>query len=395
MRTRSAAIVVVVGVTAVLALWRMRSSDKGWASYLQGDPARGGRVFFDKGCGHCHAISGQGGTTAPDLGKSPERHHTLAELVGVMWNHAPQMWQKMAESGVRFPRLAERDMLDVFAFLYIARYLDESGDPERGQRLLEEKKCTQCHSLRGTGGHVAPELSKWGRFEHPIVWACAMWNHAPAMAAKMQEKGISWPQFEGNEMVDLLYYIRGATKTPRKTESDLFPADPDRGREVFEEKGCGRCHAVHGEGPDIGPDLSAPGLEPRTPIQLAGSMWNHSPEMWQTMADRHIPRPEFTEREIADLVVYLYALRYFDEPGDPATGRAVFDHKHCSRCHTAERLIGPSIERWRGRLSPVTMAYIMWLHGPKMYDRMKSMGVEWPKFEGTEMVDLIAFVNAD
>jgi hypothetical protein len=41
-----------------------------------------------------------------------------------------------------------------------------------------------------------------------------MWKHAVGMEQKMKETGLSWPLFEGNEMVDLITYIRSAAQTP-------------------------------------------------------------------------------------------------------------------------------------------------------------------------------------
>jgi hypothetical protein len=35
-----------------------------------------------------------------------------------------------------------------------------------------------------------------------------MWNHAPTMEKLVQEKGLQWPKFEGDEMRDLVEYIR-------------------------------------------------------------------------------------------------------------------------------------------------------------------------------------------
>jgi cytochrome c551/c552 len=385
------AVIIIVG--AGLILWSGRSTERAWVSFLQGDPGRGGRIFFDKGCIHCHAISGTGGKTASDLGKTPQIHLTLTQLVGVMWNHAPQMWKSIEEAGIRFPEITEHEMVDVFAYLYIARYLDEPGDLERGKQLLTQKGCNQCHSLYGEAGTIGPDLRQWGRSDHPIIWACAMWNHAPAMEKMMKEKGISWPEFQGNEMVDLLYYIRSASHEPRKS-IDLFPADPSRGEDLFSIKGCVHCHAIHGRGGTTGPDLGEPTSFSRTPTQLAGSMWNHSPRMWEAMKEKKISRPQFSEVEMADLTAYLYAVRYFDEPGDTTAGHAIFAGKRCDHCHKEEkRTIGPSIGRWRGHLSPVTMAYIMWRHGPKMFAKMKATNTPWPLFEGREMVDLIAYLN--
>jgi mono/diheme cytochrome c family protein len=60
----------MVGVTPAAAT----SIPTGRGSGLAGDPARGKALFDGKGgCAACHAISGAGGTTGPDLGPPPPR----------------------------------------------------------------------------------------------------------------------------------------------------------------------------------------------------------------------------------------------------------------------------------------------------------------------------------
>lgn len=138
----------------------------------------------------------------------------------------------MLAEGMHYPILDQEEMRHLFAFLYISRYLDEPGDAARGQTLLETKSCIRCHALRGIGGTVGPDLSAIGGMDTPIVWAQAMWNHAPAMERKMKHLGLAWPKFEGAEMNDLLAYIREVTGGPRR-ETQLLPASPDRGWKLF------------------------------------------------------------------------------------------------------------------------------------------------------------------
>jgi hypothetical protein len=35
-----------------------------------------------------------------------------------------------------------------------------------------------------------------------------MWNHAPAMKEKAAQEQIAWPRFEGDEMRDLVAFLR-------------------------------------------------------------------------------------------------------------------------------------------------------------------------------------------
>ncbi|MBI2503727.1 MAG: c-type cytochrome [Candidatus Latescibacteria bacterium] len=200
--------VVVVGLIATVIFWG-RGHDEGWSSFLQGDPKRGGRLFFDLGCAHCHAVFGHGGKVAPDLGRQVlNEHMSFAQLVGVMWNHGPAMWQKMRDSGAPLPSLAEREMGDIFAYLYVLGYMEEGGDMEKGKRVWATRGCASCHTVGGGGGAVGPDLSRLEVPADAIAWAQRMWNHAAAMEKAAAEKGIPWPEFQDGEMADLLVFGR-------------------------------------------------------------------------------------------------------------------------------------------------------------------------------------------
>lgn len=120
--------------------------------------------------------------------------------------------------------------------------------------------------------------------------------------------------------------------------------NPNNGRKVYAEKGCGRCHAINGVGPSIGPDLGRPPARPQTITQLAGAMWNHAPEMRKLAQEKGVQWAGFKEAELRDLIAYLYFLRMLDQPGDVRRGERLFDDKHCSACHA---LAGP---RWAPRV---------------------------------------------
>lgn len=372
--------------------WLAAQGPGGGGYFLPGDPKAGLKTFYDRGRAHCHAVLGEGGKRAPDLARAPSGHLSAGGLVAAVWNHAPAMWERMDVEKVTPPALTEAEMANLFAFLYSVRSMDEPGDAERGRRLLSEKRCLECHAIAGQGGRAGPDLRDWASYRNPVSWIQAMWNHAPAMQALMQQRGLPWPEFEGNDVADLIAYIRTQSTNPRR-HVYLQPADPEVGRALFRQKGCADCHGLRGTAARRAPDLGRPSL-PRTLGQFAGLLWNHSPAMWASMRAQEIPRPQFSNKEMADLVAYLFAERYFEGGGSAAQGERVFEAKGCVLCHLpGGGGVGPALSIWRGRVSPIGLATAMWNHGPVMLRRMQEQQLPWPLFQANEMAHLMEFLN--
>jgi mono/diheme cytochrome c family protein len=172
--------------------------------------------------------------------------------------------------------------------------------------------------------------------------------------------------------------------------------DPVAGERVFNDKGCVRCHAINGAGGTLGPDLGRT-KRPRTFFDLSASIWNHAPNMAARMRELGMARPALDAREAGDLVAYLYTLNYFDAPGRPSTGRKLFTEKRCAACHAVGGdggSVGPGLSGFKTSESPIALAATLWNHGPQMSEVMKSQNVPRPVFKGSEMRDLIAYINA-
>lgn len=179
---------------------------------LWGDARKGSQVVAEKGCGNCHGIHGVGPTLGPDLGRVA-RDLTMTQMAGAMWNHAPAMRKAAGQKGISWQPFKGSEMRDLIAYLYSISLLDRPGDARRGERLFVEKGCATCHSIGGGGSKIGPDLKQWKEYGSPILWAELMWSHAMKMEEKMREFGVVWPRFEGNEMVNLIAYIRSATSS--------------------------------------------------------------------------------------------------------------------------------------------------------------------------------------
>jgi mono/diheme cytochrome c family protein len=118
--------------------------------------------------------------------------------------------------------------------------------------------------------------------------------------------------------------------------------------------------------------------------------------MSERMHEIRLSRPTFTEEEMGSLIAYLYYLRYLGEPGNPLEGEMLFSEKGCIKCHSIGGKggnIGPRLDEMKLYGSPLYMAQAMWNHGPEMDARMRALGIRRPRFEGREIVDLIAYIQ--
>lgn len=366
-----------------------------WASgedefFEKGNIKNGWKVYYEKKCVHCHAVWGEGAHIGPDLGRLWGEEVTAAQLAGSFWNHAPEMWARMTVKGIPSDSLDYREVVDLFAFLQFINFIDEPGDPERGREVIAKNGCMRCHSLKPEEEGGAPDLLRWGNLINPVVWAQKMWNHAPEMLSHTQQAGIRWPVFLEEEMVHLVAYIQ--ENSIRGEMEYLASGDPLSGKKMFTEKKCVQCHAIDGVGGKVGPDLAREKDFPRTLTQMAAEMWNHAPEMIRRMKNRRIKWEDFSAQEMADLLAYVFYVRFYREKSDIDRGRTIFNEKQCSSCHVAGGL-GPDLVDREGKLTATKIAHVMWNHGPTMLRTMEELGMEWPIFEKDEMSYLIGFFN--
>lgn len=372
---------------ALLAFLSPRVS---YASF--GDPVLGQALFVSKGCVECHAVRGAGGRIGPDLGRTMVKG-SFFEIAGAMWNHSLVMGEKMREFRLVRPKFENNELADLLAFLYFLNYFDEPGDARLGKVLFAEKHCIQCHSLGRAGGSAGPRLDSLPRGTPPLQIAQDLWNHGPVMVPAIRSMGLDVPEFKGNEIIDLFAYLR--SQGQRQSVRDFRSAgDPEKGQSLFASKGCVRCHAIFGKGPDIGPDLGKTELRGSV-TQLAGRMWNHWPAMSEAMGAMGMTPPSFRGEELADVFAYLFIARYDGQRGDLDRGRLVFRSKGCSGCHghTGEGGVGPSLHKTKG-VQKEQIAQWMWNHVPQMSEKMGASRIPWPRFTPEELADLLTLLTA-
>ena len=357
---------------------------------LPADPLEGSRLCTGKGCIRCHAVHGVGGTRGPDLGRRI-LNRPLLEIAGVMWNHSPAMEQVFQEKRVPRPRFEPGEMASLLSFLYYLGSLDPPGDGAIGARLFSQKGCEICHSLGGKGGSVGPRLDKYSRYTSPLFLTAALWDHGKRMAETMERLKVPRPTFQGTDIADLLAYIRSAGGGTERVY--VSPGKPKDGEALFTKKHCVECHSVRGHGGKVGPDL---GLTVKGSLmRIAGSMWNHGPQMWAKMAERGIEVPVLSTQEMSDLISYLYFLQFIDPPGDVRRGSVVYKEKRCGTCHALRGVgekVGPDLATVANLDTSLEVITGMWNHAATMEQVMVGANVTWPVLQGGEMADLIAYL---
>jgi mono/diheme cytochrome c family protein len=348
------------------------------ATVPSADSARGERVFAAQSCNQCHSVNGEGGKSAPDLGKRIDRNYTPALLVSIMWNHAPAMWGAMEARGIQRPVLDEQTAADLFAYFYSARFFDKLGDAGRGKQVFSAKHCRDCHGITESRAEGAKPVAQWESLGHPIGLAEAMWNHAANMREAFAKQGIRWPELSSQELSDILVYVRNLRETQRVV-TRMETTSGDGGEALFGSKGCAGCHKAKLE--------LRPRLRGKTLTDIAVDMWNHAPKMAQ-------PPPKLERDEMRQIVSYLWAEQLLAQSGNAVHGKQVFSEKSCATCHNDPASGAPSLAGRKGAFSAVSMVSTLWRHGPQMLGRMKEKSISWPRMTANQMSDLIAYLNS-
>lgn len=270
-----------------------------------GDAKTGEALFEEKGCVRCHQVGGKGRGVGPPL-DSYKQYVSPIFMARALWNHGPEITAAMERLGVKRPKLVGDDLNHILAYIQAAssevverRYL-EPGNPKRGKALFSEKECIECHSIKGEGGSVGPDLGRLPELRGSLTHiAGTMWNHGPAMWAAMRQrdkKPVKLTAAEMNDLVTYLYFLQYLDE----------PGDAKIGRALFSEKGCTQCHSLRadreGKIPLVG---EAVGTALSSPVAVVTAMWNHAPRMERVAEAKRVVWPRFVGREMADLVAYI------------------------------------------------------------------------------------------
>jgi len=385
---RKTGLLSILALILSVALLGAASAGAPQLTALPGSVVRGERVLTTNGCLNCHALNGKGGTRGPDLAIPSKTAGTPALFATSLWNHMPAMLAELGASNTPPPALKPTDAADLFTYFYATLYFSPRGNAARGGTVFVEKQCSTCHSEVLDTRARTSFVDTWMDLKDPSIWAERMWNHATEMDSATSNRGIRWPILSDQDVVDLVQFL--STRAGTQGEAYSFTiGEPELGQAVFEDS-CANCHSLgHREKSKV--DL----LSRKGPSSVTGyiaAMWNHVPAMRRQGGST----PKIKPGQMPDLIAYLFAQRYFFEPGDVDHGKKVFESKSCATCHQTQRNAtgAPDLSKSVEAFSPATLTAAAWQHGTSMTRIMKQQGIAWPEFKGREMADLIAYLNS-
>ncbi|MEZ5393793.1 MAG: cytochrome c [Bryobacterales bacterium] len=307
------------------------------------------------------------------------------------WNHAPKMWAAMEERQMPLAGLTQSDIANLYAHFYALRYFDPKGTPRtveglrsQGLHRLPRRRCggrreepQRRSDHRQVGDHARP--SSVGR---------GMWNHSANMSAQFAAKGVEWPQFSLQEMVDLLAYVESQPAHAGNLPY-LRLGDWQAGEQAFADLGCSTCHSLGAtEAGKV--DLLAEAQRQPLLSGLAVDMWNHRPQMEAQAKSKGVDLKPFEADQMANVTAYLFRRGYFQEQGDAKRGAEVYATKECASCHDKGEAGAPKLNA----LTAVDLASAIWTHGPNMKAQMDYLEKDWPELSAADVANLVAYVQS-
>lgn len=355
-------------------------------THLPGNPLVAARTFESKQCVRCHLIDFQHEGYGPDLGRIALSGN-MYDIIGRMWNAAPDMVSKMEEIKTEFPILTPEELGNLLAYLGVYQnYLihhRRQVDLENGQRLFKEKNCISCHSFDSGANTTGPSLSRFRGSGSPQSVLRAMWLHSYYMRKVGVQRGIDWPKFKNGEIKDLLAYIVGGEQNGDTRPHYLRPGSPQSGKRLFADYDCNKCHSIRGSGATEAPDLGNIFEDRNIDIYvILEEFWNHSPAMWETLKGKGKRVPRISTGDFADIVAYLFFVNFNRSAGSIDEGRQLFETRACAACHDPPDVSGSNLE----------LLSRFWNGVPEMLEQARQDGVEWPILSDGEVSSLMKFL---
>lgn len=186
---------------------------------------------------------------------------------------------------------------------------DEFGELQRHYR------CLSCHKIRDSGDLLASDLTYEGnRVNRQWLYHFLVKPYSMRRMLTIAMPIFHFSDDESRLMADYMsnVFVDSQFGTGWKRGRDR--ADPRRGKELFDAKGCIACHQVNGAGGDVGPSLTTqvPEFPHGTWVgdKLKGAwvyQWLKNPQ--SVLPDTIEPNLKLSDDEALDLTAYLLTLK--------------------------------------------------------------------------------------
>jgi mono/diheme cytochrome c family protein len=328
----------------------------------------GSKLFVEKGCAECHVIQGvtprpnfgpnlsamgiaagvrvlearvprekpfslhfvRTGVERVDIGEAVVPHSMIAYIQAKITNPAS------VTPAPRMPRFvmsdADRDDVTTAVLSMTGppmpnqpqktvverRHSNYHPDGDAGE-LYQRFRCNTCHSFRGNGGTLAPDLSYEGSRSNRD-WLVQFLKNPQTIRPSLT---VRMPRFEMTEKdaSTIADYISGtlvkSDVNPKAVSTAEFTAEmAGRGKQLFETKySCQSCHTIGSSGGYVGPSLNDV-ADWLTPAWIES--WLRNP---QALVPGTIePRQSLSESEIRDMTAYLLTLKQAPATESAASG---------------------------------------------------------------------------
>lgn len=121
------------------------------------------------------------------------------------------MSETIASRGLSLPKISLDEMEHLISYVYWIKAYGLEGNPNTGRSLFNSKQCASCHSKSNGKEAMARALQSSSTASSPYALLSAIWNHGPAMESMLRANKIAWPALTGEEMRDLVAYLRSGS----------------------------------------------------------------------------------------------------------------------------------------------------------------------------------------
>ena len=303
--------------------------------------ARGKRLVTESGCATCHQINGVNPPQnfAPDLSRvgsralsqivfAPDIQHSLHDYI-IAKIHDPRSFGpalKMPKFNLTDEQivalttalLAQTDRANALPheMLRSAEHRPDYHPGGDAGKLMEDLRCLSCHSINGSGGDMAPDLT-WEGSSVQRAWLEDFLKNPntlrPALIRRMPKFNLS-----AVEIKSISDYILAAYQAPgfdsQVLDARALGTDAAaRGKQLFYSKyACQSCHIVDYKNDKgyVGPALAAVGNR-LTPVWMY--KWLKDPNALRP--GTIMPNMDLKDDEARDLTAFLMTLKAKQQGG--------------------------------------------------------------------------------